>query len=70
MGRVIKKAGWFAVAVVGAFAFAVIALQRGESIGAIWVVIAALCVYTIIYRFYSQFIAEPVLKLDPRRMTP
>ena len=41
MGGVIKKAGWFAVAVVGAFAFAVIALKRGEPVSAIWIVIAA-----------------------------
>ena len=41
MGRVIKKAGWFVVAVAGAFAFAVIALKRGEPVSAIWVVIAA-----------------------------
>jgi carbon starvation protein len=58
------------LALIGAFAFAVIALQQGESIGAIWIVIAALCVYTIAYRFYSRFIAERVLRLDPVRITP
>ncbi|SCX88317.1 carbon starvation protein [Nitrosospira sp. Nl5] len=70
MGHLIRKGGWFMLALVGASAFAVIALQRGESIGAIWIVIAALCVYTIAYRFYSRFIAERVLRLDPAHMTP
>jgi carbon starvation protein len=70
MGRVIRKACWLAVAVVGAFAFAVIAVKRGEPVGAIWIITAALCVYAIAYRFYSRFIAERVLKLDLTRMTP
>ena len=70
MSSLITKLGWAAVAMTGAAAFAVIALQRGESIGAIWIVIATICVYTIAYRFYSQFIARRVLRLDPTRMTP
>jgi hypothetical protein len=45
MGHVIKKARWLAVAVVGAFAFAVIALKRGESVGAIWIIITSGPVY-------------------------
>jgi hypothetical protein len=45
MGHVIKKARWLAVAVVGAFAFAVIALKRGEPVGAIWIIIASGPVY-------------------------
>ncbi|WP_300753501.1 carbon starvation CstA family protein, partial [Janthinobacterium sp.] len=42
----------------------------GEPISAIWIVIAAVCVYLIAYRFYSLFIADKVLGLDARRMTP
>src|SRR5687767_5824838 len=70
MSSLTSKLGWIVFATVGAFAFAVIALQRGEPIGAIWIVIATVCVYTIAYRFYSQFIASRVLRLDPTRMTP
>ena len=70
MSSFITKLGWAAFAMTGAAAFAVIALQRGESIGAIWIVIATICVYTIAYRFYSRFIARRVLRLDPTRMTP
>ncbi|SCY57333.1 carbon starvation CstA family protein [Nitrosospira sp. Nsp13] len=70
MNALINKLGWLAFAVLGAFAFAFIALHHGESIGAIWIVIATVCVYTIAYRFYSQFIARRVLRLDVTRMTP
>ncbi|MYM37229.1 carbon starvation protein A [Duganella sp. FT94W] len=64
------KLGWAALALVGASALGVVALHRGESISAIWIVIAAVCVYLIAYRFYSRYIADKVLGLDPRRMTP
>jgi carbon starvation protein len=70
MNALINKLGWLAFAVLGAFAFAFIALHHGESIGAIWIVIATVCVYTIAYRFYSRFIARRVLRLDVTRMTP
>jgi carbon starvation protein len=61
---------WIAVSVLGAFAIATIALTRGESINAMWLVIAAVCTYAIGYRFYSSFIAAQVLALDPLRATP
>jgi carbon starvation protein CstA len=61
---------WPAVAIVGAFSFAALALGRGESVNAVWLVTAALSVYFIAYRFYSKFIAEKVLQLDASRPTP
>jgi carbon starvation protein len=70
MKRLTSHAGWAALSVGGAIALAYIALQRGESINAIWVVAAALCVYLIAYRFYSQFISDRVLGLDAKRQTP
>ncbi len=70
MNTLINKLGWILFSLLGASAFAVIALNRGESIGAIWIVIAAVCVYLIAFRFYSLFIANRVLKLDATRMTP
>ena len=70
MNTLISKLGWGLFSLTGASAFGVIALQRGESIGAIWIVIAAVCVYLIAFRFYSLFIANRVLKLDATRMTP
>ncbi|WP_428419792.1 carbon starvation CstA family protein [Methylibium sp.] len=65
-----KHLVWVLIAIVGAFALATIALQRGEAISALWVVVAALCVYLIAYRYYSLFIATEVLGLDANRQTP
>ncbi|SFU49039.1 carbon starvation CstA family protein [Nitrosospira multiformis] len=70
MNTLISKLGWFAFAAIGAFAFAVVALNRGEPIGSLWIVVATVCVFTIGYRFYSRFITSKVLGLDPTRMTP
>src|SRR5699024_7988950 len=70
MRCLINKLGWFSLALIGAWALGLIALQRGESIGAIWIVIATLCIYLIAYRFYSLFIAKRVLGVDPTRKTP
>src|SRR5689334_22918580 len=62
--------GWFLVAALGAAAFGVMALARGETISAAWLVVAAVCTYAVAYRFYSRFIATRVFQLDPRRATP
>ncbi|WGG48967.1 carbon starvation CstA family protein [Rugamonas sp. DEMB1] len=70
MKRLTSQLGWAAMALAGAGALGVIALRRGEPVSAIWIVIAAVCVYLIAYRFYSKFIADKVLGLDPKRMTP
>jgi carbon starvation protein len=61
---------WTVVAVTGAASFATIALRRGESINAIWLVAAAVCTYALGYRFYSKFVATKVLVLDGERATP
>ncbi|CAN7638165.1 carbon starvation protein A [Trinickia sp. LjRoot230] len=70
MNRLGRFALWTVLALLGAYAFGTIALAHGERVSALWVVIAAVCVYLIGYRFYSHFIASRVLQLDPRRMTP
>jgi carbon starvation protein len=70
MNRIGQHLLWLAVAVLGAFAFATVALSRGEAVSALWIVVAALCIYLIAYRYYSRFIASRVLRLDPTRMTP
>ncbi|MCL2635828.1 MAG: carbon starvation protein A, partial [Betaproteobacteria bacterium] len=70
MNRAIQALTWIGVALLGAFAFGTIALAQGERISAMWIVIAAICVYLIAYRFYSRFIATRVLVLDGTRMTP
>jgi carbon starvation protein len=55
---------------LGAFALALIAVWRGEHVNAAWFVIAAVCIYLTMYRFYSKFLAERVFELDPARATP
>ena len=65
-----KKIGWIIIALVGAFAFALIALQREESINAIWFITAAICIYMVAYRFYAAWIATKVFVLDEFRKTP
>ena len=57
MNKVLKGLIWFAIAVLGAWAFASIATHRDESINAIWFVVAAACVYLIAFRCYSAWIS-------------
>jgi len=61
---------WLAVAVLGAFALATVALGRGEAVSALWIVVAGVSVYLIAYRYYSLFLAYRVLGLDEKRQTP
>jgi carbon starvation protein len=61
---------WVAIAAAGAGAFGFIALTRGETISAAWLVVAAVCSYLVAYRFYSRFIGQTVFGLDPTRATP
>lgn len=61
---------WAVLAVVGACALGVVALRRGEAINALWIVVAAVALYLVAYRYYSLFIANKVMQLDPTRATP
>ncbi len=70
MRRFVLIAVWTGVALLGACALGAIALHRGETLNAIWFVIAALCSYLVAYRLYSAFIAARLLSLDDTRATP
>ncbi len=70
MNSLVNRLGWAALSLFGAGALAYVALRRGESINAVWVVAAAVCVYLIAYRFYSLYIATKVMGLDRARQTP
>jgi carbon starvation protein len=65
-----NKLVWAAIAVLGAVALGIVALKRGEPVNAMWLVIAALCTYTIAYRFYGLWIANTVLGVNAARQTP
>jgi len=66
----LKVLVWLAVAVLGAFALATVALHRGEALSSAWFLVAAVCVYALGYRFYSAFLAAKALALDDARPTP
>ena len=70
LARLLPLLGWIALAAVGAAVLAGIALSRGESINAAWLVVAALCVYVAAYRLYGGFLARRVVGLDDTRATP
>ena len=66
----VPKIGWLLLAVAGAVAWGVLALHRGETISAAWLVLAAVGTYLLAYRFYSRFLADRVFGLNDRRATP
>ena len=70
MGAITKHGPWALVGALGAAALAVVATERGESVNALWIVVASICVYVIAYRYYSLFIADKLMRLDPQRETP
>ena len=61
---------WVVVALLGAAAFAIVALNQGETVNSAWLVVAAVCIYFIAYRFYGLFVANRALGVDATRQTP
>jgi carbon starvation protein len=70
VNRFVSIAAWIAVGTLGAGTLAYLAVERGETVSAAWLVVAAVCSYLVAYRFYSRFIAERVFELDASRATP
>jgi carbon starvation protein len=70
MKRVAGHLLWAALSVAAAFCLASIALNRGEPINSIWLVLAASCSYVLGFRFYGKFIATKVMALNNDRATP
>jgi carbon starvation protein len=66
----LKKLFWVLVSLLAAVALGTVASTRGEHLNAVWLVVAAACVFTLGYRFYSRFLALRVVQLDDRRATP
>ena len=69
-GGIQNKLLWFVIAALGAVAFGIVALHRGESVNAAWLVIASVCTYFVAYRFYGLFIANKILGVNAARQTP
>jgi len=70
MLRLFGRIGWALVALLGALALGTIAETRGESVNSLWLVVAAVCVYLLGYRFYAGFLAAKVMSLNDQRATP
>ena len=70
MKKIVVLLFWILFALAGAWAYATLAFHRGESLNSVYILIAALCSYTIGYRFYSKWIAARLLMLNDRRATP
>ncbi|MBM3765689.1 MAG: carbon starvation protein A [Acidobacteria bacterium] len=59
-----------AFGITGAAALAGIAINRGEPVNSMWLVIASACMYLFAYRVYASWIAAKVMSLDDKRATP
>ncbi len=68
--RLGRYAVWIGIAIIGAVCWGMLALGRGETINAAWLLFAALASYAIAYRFYARFIQRKVLETDDNRATP
>src|SRR6476661_943246 len=66
----LRAIAWLFVGLAGAAGWGVLALHRGETISAAWLVLAAVGTYLLAFRFYSRFLADRVLGLNDRRATP
>src|SRR5215217_8554932 len=66
----LSRFAWALLALAGAAAWGVLALHRGETISAAWLVLAAVGTYLVAFRFYSRFLADQVFGLNDRRATP
>jgi len=64
------KLGWAVLSLFAAFCLGTVALSRGETISALWIVSAAVSIFFIAYRFYARFIVTRALQVDPSRATP
>ena len=58
------------VVAAGVGSIAVLAWSRDEPVSALWMVVAAVCVFAVSYRFHSAWLMAKVLTLDELRATP
>jgi carbon starvation protein len=70
MSRILKPLVFALIALLGAVSFATLALKRGETVNAAWLLTAAICTYVVAYRFYSKIIATKIFDLRDDRATP
>ena len=61
---------WALVVVLGTGSIAVLAFSRNEPVSALWLVVAAGCVFAVAWRFHSAWLMAKVLTVDELRATP
>ncbi len=61
---------WAGVILLGTISLGIVALTRGEPVNAAWLVVAAVCIYFIAYRFYALYITRRAFRVDATRQTP
>jgi carbon starvation protein CstA len=64
------KLTWAGVVLLGTISFGIVALTRDEPVNAAWLVVAAVCIYFIAYRFYALYITSRAFRVDQTRQTP
>jgi len=68
--KIVRAAAWACVCAAGAASVGVLAWTRGEPVSALWMVVAAACVFAVAYRFHSAWLMARVLTVDEMRATP
>ncbi|KAA1250958.1 carbon starvation protein A [Mycobacterium simiae] len=67
----LKHKIFFAViAILGALAWAIVAFARGETVNAVWLVVAASCTYIVAFRFYARLIEARIVAPRDDHATP
>ena len=61
---------WTLVVLVGTASIALLAWTRNEPVSALWMVVAAVCVFAVAWRFHSAWLMARVLTVDELRATP
>lgn len=70
MSKALQILVWLAISALGAGSVAFSAFHQGETINALWLVVAGLCSFAVAYRFYSKWLMTKVLVLDAHRAPP
>jgi carbon starvation protein len=70
MSKPLQILTWIAISALGAGSVAFSALHKGETINALWIVVAGMCSFAVAYRFYSKWLMTKVLVLDKHRAPP
>jgi carbon starvation protein len=61
---------WTVISLAGACGWVMLAIARGEQVNTVWFVVAAVCTYSIGYRFYALFIQRKIMRPDDTNATP